>query len=195
MLDRELTYQMPFERLVKLSRTASRKAFAQSFRMTILLFAGYVASLALIIGFARPINRWLAQYGLPAFTPIALLILAFVFGYWLLRRHGKKQMKQRADFDSTVRFREEPDGLRLATPEIEYFVKWHGISQVLLLADGVVFSHGNLFFMVPNEAFRDLGERDALTRDVFGRLNPTARERSEKLIGPVLDASASTAGT
>jgi hypothetical protein len=194
VLDRELTYQMPFERLQKLSRKMTRKAFAGSWRLVWILFGGYIAGLALLVVFARPIDDWVARYGLPDLTPLALLILLFVLGIWLLRRHGQRQMKQRADFDGMVRFREEPEGFRLATPEIEYFVKWHGISQMLLQPDGVVFSHGNLFFMVPNEAFRDVAERDRLARDVFDRLNPAARERSETFIRPVLDASASTAG-
>jgi hypothetical protein len=195
VLDRELSYRMPFERLQKLSRTMSRKAFAMSWRMAWVLLGGYAAGLALIIAYAQPIDAVMQQYGLPDLTPIAVLVLLLVLGIWALRRQGKGLMKQRADFDGMVRFREEQDGFRLATPEIEYFVKWHGISQMLLQPDGVVFSHGNLFFMVPNEAFRDIPERDELARDVFGRLNPAARARSEAFIRPVLDASAATAGS
>jgi hypothetical protein len=194
VLDRELTYQMPLKRLMKLSRTAGRKAYSTSWLLIWLLAAMYGLGLAAWIAFGPAIDRWLAAFNLPTLTPLAVLIAFLILGIWAIRRLGMKQTKARADFDSTVRFREETDGVRLATPEIEYFVKWHGISQMMLLSDGLVFSHGNLFFMVPNEAFRDLGERDALARDAFGRLNPAARERSEKFIRPVLDASASTAG-
>lgn len=194
MLDRELTYQMPFARLLKLSRSASRKAFAVSWRLVWLLIASYLAGLALVIVFARPIDNWLAQYGLPDLTPIVSLLIAFGIGFWLLRRYGQRQAKNRADYDSVVRFREDPEGLRFATTQVEYFIKWHGISQMLLEPDGVVFSHGNLFFLVPTEAFSSISERDTLVRDVFGRLSEVARARSEKFIRPVLDASASTAG-
>lgn len=196
MLDRELTYQMPFERLVKLSRMAGRRAFGSSWYLLAMFFAIYVVALYLVIAYAGPLNVWLAEYGLPELLPIAVVIIGFFAAFWWLRRRGLKQAKQRADYDSDVRFREDVDGLRFATPEIEYLLRWHGISQLMLLeTDGMLVSHGNLFFLVPNEAFRDTAERDALTRDVFARLNATAQERSNKFIPARLMQAANTART
>jgi hypothetical protein len=99
-------------------------------------------------------------------------------------------MKSRANFDDAVRFRKDEGGLRCATSQIEYYVKWQGISQMLMGRDGVAISHGGLFFLIPDSAFADLSERNALVRGVFGRMGPAARGRSEKHIRPALDASA-----
>lgn len=196
MLDRELTYHMPFERLVKLSRMASRRAFGSSWWLMGMFLAIYLVALFLVIVFARPLDAWLAEYGLPEMLPIAAIVIGFFAAFWWLRRRGLNQSKQRADYDSEVRFREDTDGLRFATPEIEYLVRWHGISQLMLLeTDGMLVSHGNLFFLVPNEAFRDAAERDALARDVFARLNATAQERSLKFIPARLMQAGNTAGT
>lgn len=179
MLDRELTYRMPFERLVKLSRMASRKAFSTSWWLLALFFALYVIAFALVIAFAAPIDAWLDRNGLPEFTPFVAIVAGFLLAIWWLRRLGLRQMQERADFDSEVRFRQHGEGLHFATPEVAYDVKWKGISQMMLPEkDGVVFSHGNLFFLVPNEAFRDIAERDALARDVFAKMTDKAQARS-----------------
>lgn len=187
MLGRELTYHMPFERLVKISRMASRRAFSSSWWLLAAFFAIYVVALGLVIAFSRPLDDWLAIYGLPNFLPVAAVVIGFAIAFWWLRRRGLNQSRERADYDSAVRFTQDGDGLRFATPEVEYFVKWQGISQMMLLdGEGLMFSHGNLFFLVPNEAFRDNEERDALAKDVFERLGPTSRNRSMKFIPPRL---------
>lgn len=195
MLDRELTYRMPYERLAKLSRSASRKAFSSSWWLTWLLLGSYFALLALIIVFGDVIDRLEREVGIPWWFWFALLFAALIGGLILLRRRWRRLMKGRVDFDSTVSFRQDNGGVRFATPQIEYYIKWDGISQMLTEHDGVVVSHGSLFFMIPNDAFADDRERIAFVRDVFGRLNDAARERSEALVRPVLDAAASTTGT
>lgn len=189
MLGRELTYRMPFERLAKLSRSAGRKAFAKSWYLYWAMLAGYLAGLALIIIFS---DR-LARLGPPWFVWLGLLVAIFIAALWGVRRVGRQQIRERADYDGIVQFREEAGGLRFETSQIAYSVKWNGISQLLLEPDGVVFSHGSLFFLVPDSAFADLKERNALIRDVFERLGPEARERSESFIRPVLDAAAKSA--
>ncbi len=194
MLDRELTYQMPFERLVKLSRTASRKAYSVSWYAIWALAAAYIAAIALLVIFAPTLDRVQADLGVPDYSGFLLAGSGVLFGLWMLRRYGLKQMRGRADYDSAVRFRREADGLRFATSQVEYYVKWDGISQMLVEPDAIVFSHGSLFFPVPNTAFTDAAERIGLVRDVFGRLNAQARARSEKFIRPLLDATADTAG-
>ena len=195
MLERELVYRMPFERLLKVSRLASRKAFGVSWLLMLGLFAIYVIALAVILAFDRPINDWLATHGLPEILPFGAIIAGFLIACWWLRRRGLKTSKGRADYDSEVRFRTDPDGLRFATPEIEYFLRWHGISQLMLVeGQGLLTSHGNLFFLLPNEAFGNLAERDALTRDVFARLSEAARARSLNFIPPALRQPGDTSG-
>lgn len=194
MLHRELTYQMPYEKLAKLSRLASRKAFGLSWLLGGLLLVSYAVGLALWIGFDHVVDAWLATYGLPSWLPLASLIAMLIIGFLGIRRLGRQQMKSRVNFDSSVRFRQESDGLRFATSEIEYFLKWNGISQVMLVEkEGVLFSHGSLFFLVPNSVFADAAERDTLAREVYARLSDAARKRSEKFVKPVLKASDGTA--
>jgi hypothetical protein len=194
VLGRDLTYQMPFERLAKLSRSASRKAFATTWRSTWLLIGAYFGLLAVLVVFNDEINRLERDFGIPWWLWLVLLISAAFIGLFVVRRRWRGLLKKRVDFDSTVNLREEPDGLRFATPQIEYYVKWKGISQVLMEHDGVVISHGALFFMVPDEAFTGRPERDAFVRDIFSRLSDAARERSEKFVRSVIDAAPSTTG-
>jgi len=192
-VDRELTYQMPFERLTKLSRSMSRKAFSTSWLARWALLAAYIAALIAIIVFDETVMSWQDALGLPSYSAFALIVILFAMALWALRRHGRQMMKGRANFDDAVRFRKDEGGLRFATSQIEYYLKWQGISQMLMDRDGVAISHGALFFLIPDSAFADHSERNALVHEVFGRLGPEARERSEKHIRPVLDASAGTA--
>jgi hypothetical protein len=192
-VNRELTYQMPFERLTKLSRSMSRKAFSTSWLVLWTLFAAYIAALVAIIVFDDTVMSWQRALGLPPYSAFVLIVILFVIAVWALRRHGRQVMKGRANFDDAVRFRKDEGGLRFATSQIEYYVKWQGISQMLMDRDGLAISHGGLFFLIPDSAFVDLSERNALVRDVFGRLGPAAQDRSEKHIRPALDASAGMA--
>ena len=192
-MNRELTYQMPFERLTKLSRSMSCRAFSTSWLALWTRFAAYIAALIAIIVFDDAVMSWQSALGLPPYSALVLIVLLFVIAVWALRRHGRRVMKGRANFDDAVRFRKDAGGLRFATRQIEYYVKWQGIRQVLMDRDGVAISHGGLFFLIPGSALVDLSERNALVRDVFGRLGPEARDRSERHIRPVLNASAGTA--
>lgn len=196
MLDRELRYRMPFERLAKLSREANRKAFSTSWYAVWALLGGYFLLLGLMLVFSGDIARLERDAGIPWWFWMALLVVAALVGLLFLRRFGRRQMKARANFDSDVTLKQEPDGLRFGTSDIEYLIKWPGISQLMTVNDGVVVSHGSLFFLIPDTAFADRRERDAFVRHVYGRLSAAALERSEKFIGPLLDAAPpSTTGT
>jgi hypothetical protein len=185
-MDRELTYQMPFERLVRLSRSAGRKAYATSWFGYWAVIALFCVALALIMIYDEAVQDWQRSLGLPWFSAFAIIAAVYVGALLALRRFSLRQMKGRADYDSTVRMREDEGGLRFATDQVEYYLKWQGISQMLLEKDGVAVSHGSLFFLVPNGAFASLQERDAFVRDVFARLGAEARARSEKHVAPVL---------
>jgi hypothetical protein len=185
----ELTYQMPYRRLRKLRWSASRKAFGTWWWLLLmLLFAAYVAAIAGIAVYADALDEWTRNAGIPfgvqwTFT---LVIALFLAGVVLLRRFRINQVKRRLDFNETVRLTKDDGGIRIGTDSIEYYLKWKGVGQMLIEYDGVVVSHGSLFFLVPDTAFANAGERLAFIRDVYGRLSEDARGRSEKHIRLVL---------
>ena len=142
-MDRELTYQMPFERLVKLSRSAGRKAFAISWVMCWLLVGLFCVAIILLIVFDEPSKAGKHPSGCRGSRRSGDACRRLLSPrFWALRRFGLRQMKARADYQSTVRFRQDGGGLRFATDEIEYYLKWPGISQMLMEHDGVAVSHG-----------------------------------------------------
>lgn len=192
-MNRELTYQVPFDRLKKLGRNSGRKAYPYLWAVRWMLLAAFFVALFLISRFDPEIQRWQASVGLPPLTAMVALLAVFIGLIVMLRRYGIQQTKSRADFQSDIRLRQDDGGIRIATDEIEYYLKWRGISQMLMEHDGVVLSHASLFFLVPDAAFQDRRERDAFVRDVYGRLSDEARSRSEGDMRPVLDAAAAAA--
>ena len=186
-MQRELSYQIPFERLSKVGRSVCRKAFPTMQLMWLLLVL-YIAAIIALVVFGNTLNRWLTaagvRYGVELlFVSLVLLALA---GLWGLRRLQARQVKARADFDQVVRLIQDDGGLRFATEDTEFYFKWRGISQLLLVQDSVVVSHGALFFLVPDAAFASAGDRLAFIREVYSRLNDNARAISEKHVRAVL---------
>lgn len=186
VLDRELTYHVPFERLTKLCSSMSRKAFGRIW----LVMALWIAAFITACFFAPFIERQLGGTGWPRGAGFLVLAAIFLAGLFVIRRWGARQSKARADFDAEVRLRQDAGGLHIATNDIEYYLKWAGIAQVLMEPDGLVVSHGSLFFLVPNSAFVSLAERDELVREIFRNLVPDAKERSIAHVRPLLDSSA-----
>jgi len=191
----DLTYELPFERLTKLSRTASRKAYPKLWWLTWLWLALTLAAVIAIVVYADALQHRLDAVGSP-FGPRLLLIATgafFLAGAYLLRRLRIAEVKGRATFNATIRMTQDDGGLRFATEEVEYYLKWLGISQILIDHDGVIISHGNLFFLIPDRAFAGPGDRLAFIRDVYGRLGERARSISEKHISAVLKRSSPVA--
>jgi len=186
----ELNYNVPFERLLKLGRSIGRKAYADVWRLRWLLIVVFLAGIAAFAALDRQLAGWTGQAGIPfgANALIAGWFVLFVAGILSLRRFAARRMRSRAEFDSPVRMTQEEEGLRFATASIEYYVKWRGISQLLLERDGVVVSHGGLFWLIPDAAFHGAAERRAFIQDVYGHLGETARARSEKQVRAVLAA-------
>src|SRR5262245_59156956 len=180
-MQRELSYQVPFKRLTKLSRTVCRKAFP-TMQLIWLVLAFYIAALVGIIIFGKTLSDWLAAVGVlyGAELLFVSLFLLFLAGIWGLRRLQVSQAKTRVDFDQIVRLTQDDSGLRFAAEDVEFYFKWRGISQLLLVHDGVVVSHGGLFFLVPDAAFAGASDRLAFIREVYGHLSENARSISEK---------------
>jgi hypothetical protein len=186
-MQRELSYQVPFERLSRLSRSAASKAYASVWWSGWLFLALVIVAVAGFVAYGEALGEWLA-------TAVFIAGLLFLAGLGLLRRRLNSQIKARADFDQIVRLMQDDGGLRFVTEEIEFYLKWPGISQILLEHDGVVVSHGNLFFLVPDKAFANAGDRIAFIRDVYGRLSERARSISEEHVRSALNTGEPRSG-
>ena len=185
---RELSYKVPYKRLAKLGRSVGRKAYRTVWLAAWALLAAFVPALAALTIYRDELSEWMKGAGLPDFPELGLFVCMALFfaGMWQLRRLRVRQVKARANFDSTIRLTQDEGGLRIATKSIEYYVKWQGISQMLLEHDGVVISHGNLFWLVPDTAFESAAERRAFIQDVYSRLSEQARAISEKHVQAAL---------
>jgi hypothetical protein len=186
-MQRELSYQVPFKRLRKVGRLVCRKAFP-TIQLMWLLLALYFAAIIGLIFFGQTLDGWLAAVGVRhgadlLFVSLVLLTLA---GLWGLLRFQVRQVKARVDFEQVVRLIQDDNGLRFATEDTEFYFKWRGISQLLLVHDGVVVSHGALFFLVPDAAFAGAGDRLAFIREVYSHLSDKARSMSEKHVRAAL---------
>jgi hypothetical protein len=62
------------------------------------------------------------------------------FGHHMrvLRRFRLGQLKGRANFNQGIRLEQDDGGLRFVTDEVEHYLKWRGIGQILVEHDGVV---------------------------------------------------------
>jgi hypothetical protein len=195
-MQRELTYHVPFERLVKLSRSAGRKVYPHIRWLVWVMIAIVIAVCAFLYAFGDEIRDVAEDDGVPFATELAFIavFVAFIVGLRLLRRYQLRLMKDRFNFDQTVRLNQDDGGVRLSTDGVEYYLKWQGLTQMLLEPDGVVLSHGNLFFLVPNTAFASPEERLSFIREIYGHLSEKARAISEKHIQPALGPAISPAG-
>ena len=188
----ELTYQMPYRRLAKLRRSITRKVYGTPLLLFGLWLAGWVAAVVAIVLNANALDKWM--HGIPylyrwplALAPVAALYLASgILGGRFSSRLIKNWL---VDYDGAFRLTNDDGGLRFATSGTEYYLKWQGIGWMLMEGDGLVVSNGVLFFLVPDTAFTDAGQRLAFIRDVYGRLGDKARSASDKYIRPVLDGA------
>jgi len=187
-MQRELTYKLSYKRIAKLARSMGRKVYGRGWLF--LLLAVYMIAVIATGFYSVEIERWMIEAGLPdlAGLPFWICLALFVAAILIFRKAQIRRIQSRANFDSEIRMTREESGLRFVTDSIEYFVKWNGIAQVLLEPDGVVVSHGNLFWLIPDTAFQDAAERRAFIEDVYGRLDETARGRSEKYVRAALSA-------
>jgi hypothetical protein len=195
-MQRELTYHVPFERLVKLSRSAGRKVYPNIRWIVWVMIAIVIAVCAFLYAFGDEIRDVAEDDGVPFATELAFIavFVAFIVGLRLLRRYQLRLMKDRFNFDQIVRLNQDDGGVRLSTDGVDYYLKWRGLTQMLLERDGVVLSHGNLFFLVPNTAFASPEERLSFIREIYGHLSEKARAISEKHVQPALGPAISPAG-
>ncbi len=177
---------MPFERLTKLSRSLRRQAFPAVWSSYWVLLGVFFVGLLLLAVFGKPFERWQESVGLPRLTAFTLWIVAFLAAIYFVGRAARQEVRGRANFDAAVRLRQDDGGLRIASDQIEYYVKWNGISQLLKPYDGVAFAHAALIFFIPDSAFTGEAERNGFVRDVFTRMSAEAQKRSQKNIASLL---------
>ena len=193
-MQRELTYHVPFERLVKLSRSAGRKVYPNIRWIVWVMIAIVIAVCAFLYAFGDEIRDVAEDDGIPFATELAFIavFLVFIAALRLLRRYQLRLMKDRTNFDQIVRLNQDDGGVRLSTDGVEYYLKWQGLTQMLLERDGIVLSHANLFFLVPDTAFASPEERLSFIREIYGHLSEKARAISEKHIQPALGPAGAT---
>jgi len=183
-MQRELHYQVPFDVLAKIGRSAGRKAYRSAWYLNWLLIASFLVAVVLLIVFGDALDRSMRRAGISysveaSFILVCVLMIAAVL--WL-RRFTRGRAKARTDYDQTIHFTQDDGGLRFATAEIETYLKWQGITQLLVEHNAVVVSHANLFYVVPNSAFASADARIEFIRDVYGRLSDKARAISERYV-------------
>ena len=187
MLQRELTYQLSFERLAKLSRSATKKAFPAVWRLTWLCVALFLVTVVIVVAYADTLRDAVPLFGLgPELLLLAAAAIFFAGARWI-RTLRVAQLKRRATFNQIIRLTQDEGGLRSSTDEVEHYLKWKGISQMILERDGVAVSHGALFFLVPDNAFASAAERLAFINDVYARLDAKAQSISRKHIRPAIE--------
>lgn len=190
---RELTYKLPATRLAKLGRSMARKAFARTWWATWLLLALYLAVLFGLVHYVRRVTDLMASIGIPSaygfFAALAVTVVLFLLSAGIIRGFRLRVMRTRANFDNTVRLVQDDHGIRIGTDSIEFYLKWAGISQLLIEPDGVVVSHGAMFWLIPNVAFASPAERLEFISEIYGRLSDRARSISEHQIRPVLEGA------
>jgi hypothetical protein len=112
---------------------------------------------------------------------IALTIGIFLFfffgGMALIRRLFRARHAARVD--TTITLSPVATGLHVATKELEFFLKWIGIHELLAEPDGIVVVCGGAYFLVPDRAFASADARRAFLDHVTAHLTPEARARSE----------------
>jgi hypothetical protein len=188
-MQRELSYRLPLARLIKLSRTATRKGYPIVWWLTWVWIGIFLAVTISFAVFANDIRDALEAFDMGDMGPFVLfaaIALAYLAGRYALRKLRNAEVQRRATFNETIKLTQDEGGLRFATEEIEQYLKWPGISQLLLEPDGVVVSHGNLFFLIPNQAFPSADDRVAFIRDVYNRLGERARSISNRYVSGVL---------
>src|SRR6516165_7781203 len=99
----ELTYQMPYRRLAKLSRSVRRKTFRTAWLLQWLLLAGVFVAFLGLFQYSDALYERMEEAGIP-YAPLVAVVgiwVLFLAGYILLRRFSVNQAKSRVDYDRT----------------------------------------------------------------------------------------------
>lgn len=106
---RELSYEVPFKRLTKLSRSMGRKALPRMWWARWVILVLYFSALIGFIVFDKELTRLMIRLGLPSgllpYMPFVLIGAAFalfILGFGLIRKSAVREAKARANFDLAI---------------------------------------------------------------------------------------------
>src|SRR5262245_36540959 len=112
-MQRELTYHVSFDRLMKLSRSSPGK-FNPGIRLVVwVLIAIVIALCTFLYVFGDEIRDVAEDDGIPFATELAFIavFVGFVVGLRLLRQYQLRLMKNRFNFDQIVRLKQDDGGV------------------------------------------------------------------------------------
>jgi hypothetical protein len=189
-MQHELTYSIPYERRAAVIRAAAQITHRDLLILQWLSIPVLAGVASALYSYRDALNQWAAQAGLPVALSLPVLIgmAVLIEWYWGLRKLHARRARKLSNFDPQIRMAQDEGGVRFTTSQIEYYVKWEGITQLLLAGGGILLNHGNLFCFVPNDAFENADERQAFIRDVYSRLSEEARALSKPHLRYVLAA-------
>ena len=189
----KLSYKVPYARIIKLSRSANRHTFRDIWLMSWALRLFFIAFALAIIAWPERAAEYLYMFnkavGLPpeeTWLPMFGIVGAFIGGLFALRHLQRKRLQQRVDFDETIHLTAEERGVRFESSTLDYFLKWAGIREIYMEPDGPVLAHGTFYFLIPNDAFASEQQRVGFLRHILARLEPEAREKSERQLADAL---------
>ena len=135
-MPRELRYRVPSERLRKLGRSADWKVYRTERLLAWLLLVLLLVVFWVQYNHGEIINRWMERAGVPFANELGnifgnIVFIGFGFlGIRLLLRHRIRKLERHVDLDQDIHLIEDEGDLRFASPEVEYYLKWHGINLV-----------------------------------------------------------------
>lgn len=151
-------------------------------------FAALVLIIVWIPGFFFPdhqialYERLARKFGVSCDTvaaAISLSILAVFLAVLLaivrqMRNAQSRRVGEKVDWTITA----EEGGLRYASRNLDYVLRWPGFHQVFAEREGFILVHGNSYFFVPHEAFPTPEDRRVFFRLLAASLPAEALARS-----------------
>lgn len=195
MLERELTYTVPFDRLARVACSTQRKICGTC---RVCLLASLLAGVAVVLStfLNHAIVESLVEAGLSKayaqVTSIAAIVGSFIClaaSFNLTQRRCVATLTQRNPAIAPTRLRVDEVGLWFLMEPADYHVKWVGIDQIYLEPDGIVIiSYGGLSYFIPDAAFDTTVKRNQFARWLYSQISQRAQERSSDDLKLVLGA-------
>ena len=106
------------------------------------------------------------------------IMVTFMFGLFAIVHQMRASQSRRVGHAVNWTVTAEDDGLRYASRNLDYVLRWPGFHQVFAEREGYILVHGNSYFFVPNEAFPTLEDRRVFVRLLAASMPNDALSRS-----------------
>lgn len=188
-----VTYNVPIERIQRLSRGGSRKLYPRQVAIYWVWIIAFVAFFLANAIWAGVIESRIAELGWPLglssdltnfLVPIVGLFVFFT-GLIMLKRRFRASHSERFEFNSDIALAPVEGGIRISGKDLEYRIRGAGIYQLLRERDGVVVVVAGLMFLVPDAAFSNAEHRVSFIDYLASLMSGEARERSAEVIDHV----------